>query len=237
MTGIYPDGTSTRSAENPLISKSTENTEAHVTFYVDQNGISIHVDANVGIRGAQIEFANVENDPDGIMIETELGQGYYYYVTSDKLLRTLFYDPAGQKQIEPGNHNMAEMRFIISNPDQISIDKLILVDENREKILNLLIEIVLTNETLPTSYLLYQNYPNPFNPNTTVEFDLPEDVSNLNLSIYNALGEKVAELVNASLAAGKYRYQWNAQNLAYGVYIYEIRTNNFNSVKKMMLLK
>jgi len=51
------------------------------------------------------------------------------------------------------------------------------------------------------------------------------------------LGEKVAELVNTSLAAGNYQYQWNAQNIATGMYIYELRTENFVSVKKMILLK
>jgi flagellar hook assembly protein FlgD len=70
-----------------------------------------------------------------------------------------------------------------------------------------------------------------------IEFSLPEDVSNVKLSIYNALGEKVAELVNTSLQAGKYQYEWNAQDVATGMYIYELRTNNFVSVKKMLLLK
>jgi hypothetical protein len=66
---------------------------------------------------------------------------------------------------------------------------------------------------------------------------LPEDVSSVKLSIYSILGEKVAELVNTSLVAGKYQYQWNAQNVATGMYIYELRTDKFVSIKKMMLLK
>ncbi len=51
------------------------------------------------------------------------------------------------------------------------------------------------------------------------------------------LGEKVAELVNTALTAGKYSYQWNAQNVATGMYIYELRTENFVSIKKMLLVK
>jgi len=66
---------------------------------------------------------------------------------------------------------------------------------------------------------------------------LPEDVSNVKLSIYNALGEKVAELVNGSLVAGKYQYQWNAKNVATGMYIYELKTENFVAIKKMILLR
>jgi len=57
------------------------------------------------------------------------------------------------------------------------------------------------------------------------------------LSIYNALREKVAELVNSSLVAGKYQYEWNAKNIATGIYIYELRTDKFVSVKKMVLLR
>jgi len=51
------------------------------------------------------------------------------------------------------------------------------------------------------------------------------------------LGEKVAELVNTALVAGKYSYQWNAQNVATGMYIYELRTGNFVAIRKMLLIK
>ena len=98
-------------------------------------------------------------------------------------------------------------------------------------------KLMVSGELIPAQYSLEQNYPNPFNPSTVIEFSLPEDVSNVKLSIYNALGEKVAELVNTSLTAGKYQYQWNASNVATGMYIYELRTDNFVSVKKMLLLK
>jgi hypothetical protein len=98
-------------------------------------------------------------------------------------------------------------------------------------------KLMVTGELIPAVYALEQNYPNPFNPSTVIEFSLPEDVGNVKLSIYNALGEKVAELVNTALTAGKYQYQWNAKNVATGMYIYELRTDKFVSVKKMLLLK
>jgi hypothetical protein len=90
---------------------------------------------------------------------------------------------------------------------------------------------------IPDEYDLYQSYPNPFNPSTVIEFSLPEDVASVKLSIYSALGEKVAELVNTALTAGRYSYQWNAQDIVTGMYIYELRTDKFVSVKKMLLLK
>ncbi|MBE0570828.1 MAG: T9SS type A sorting domain-containing protein [Ignavibacteriaceae bacterium] len=98
-------------------------------------------------------------------------------------------------------------------------------------------KLMVSGELIPAKYALEQNYPNPFNPSTVIDFSLPEDVANVKLSIYNTLGEKVAELVNTALAAGKYHYQWNAQNAATGMYIYELRTDNFISVKKMLFLK
>jgi len=98
-------------------------------------------------------------------------------------------------------------------------------------------KLKVTGKVVPRVYALEQNYPNPFNPSTTINFALPEDISNVKLTIYNALGEKVAELVNGSLVAGKYQYQWNAKNVATGLYIYELRTDKFVSIKKMLLLK
>ena len=92
-------------------------------------------------------------------------------------------------------------------------------------------------EALPTSYNLAQNYPNPFNPVTTIEFSLPEKAQNVKLTIYSLLGEKITELVNTSLEAGRYSYQWDGKNVATGIYIYELKTEKFVSVKKMLLMK
>jgi hypothetical protein len=51
------------------------------------------------------------------------------------------------------------------------------------------------------------------------------------------LGQKVGEIVNRTLEAGRYSYQWNAEKMASGIYIYELRTDKFISVKKMILMK
>jgi hypothetical protein len=89
---------------------------------------------------------------------------------------------------------------------------------------------------IPTEYTLYQNYPNPFNPSTTIKFGLPTN-SNVMLTIYNQLGEKIDVLVNKDLEAGLHTITWNAANLASGLYFYELRTDKFNSVKKLVLMK
>jgi hypothetical protein len=93
-----------------------------------------------------------------------------------------------------------------------------------------------SDKVVPATYALEQNYPNPFNPSTTIKFAIPE-VSNVKLTIYNALGQKVAELVNSTLEAGSYSFNWDASSVASGLYFYELNTSNFSSVKKMMLMK
>ena len=99
------------------------------------------------------------------------------------------------------------------------------------------IKLMVTGELIPDKYVLEQNYPNPFNPSTVIEFSLPENVSNARLSIYNILGEKITELVNSPLTAGRYQYKWIANNVASGMYIYELITEKFVSTKKMVFMK
>jgi hypothetical protein len=94
---------------------------------------------------------------------------------------------------------------------------------------------VQTTET-PLSYELMQNYPNPFNPTTSIKFGLPEK-ANVSLAIYNQLGEKIATLVNGELGAGYHKVEWNASNMTSGIYFYEIRTDKFSEVKKLILMK
>ncbi len=97
-------------------------------------------------------------------------------------------------------------------------------------------KLYITENLVPAVYSLEQNYPNPFNPSTMIQFSLPENSDNVKLSVFNALGQKVAELVSGSLAAGKY-ISMECPQFCTGIYMYELRTDHFVSVKKMMLLK
>jgi hypothetical protein len=87
-----------------------------------------------------------------------------------------------------------------------------------------------------TKFNLNQNYPNPFNPSTTISFSLPGS-SNVALTIFNQIGEKVEELVNKNLEAGFYTYNWDASKYSSGNYFYELKTNESKSVRKMTLIK
>jgi photosystem II stability/assembly factor-like uncharacterized protein len=88
----------------------------------------------------------------------------------------------------------------------------------------------------PANYELAQNFPNPFNPTTRIKYAVQVD-GFVNLSIYNILGEKVADVVNDIQKAGVYEVTFDASNLSSGMYIYRIKVNNFEDVKKMMIMK
>lgn len=92
------------------------------------------------------------------------------------------------------------------------------------------------SELIPSNYSLSQNYPNPFNPSTTISFTIPNNEF-VTLKVFNILGAQVATLVNENLSAGTYKYNFDARNLASGVYLYELKTGNFREFRKMNLLK
>ena len=92
-----------------------------------------------------------------------------------------------------------------------------------------------TNQ-LPTRYILHQNYPNPFNPVTKISYAIPQ-AGFVTLKVYDLLGKEVATLVNENKVAGEYVVDFNAGNLASGIYFYRINVNGFTDTKKMMVVK
>ena len=94
---------------------------------------------------------------------------------------------------------------------------------------------------LPSEYALFQNYPNPFNPSTQITFDVPISEFVM-LRVYNLLGQDVQTLINKSMAPGRYTVEWNGNDMlnndvASGVYFYELRGESFISRKKMLLIR
>lgn len=85
-------------------------------------------------------------------------------------------------------------------------------------------------------YSLVQNYPNPFNPRTNIKFQLPKS-GFVTLKVYDILGKEITTLINEDKAQGQYEVNFDASSLASGVYIYTINAGDFNSTKKMILVK
>jgi uncharacterized surface anchored protein len=96
-------------------------------------------------------------------------------------------------------------------------------------------------ELLPERSALGQNYPNPFNAQTTISIDL-QSTSNVELSVYNIVGQKITTLLNGQMTAGEHTVIWDGHDnsgheVASGIYYYKLSTDKHNETKRMTLLK
>ncbi len=85
-------------------------------------------------------------------------------------------------------------------------------------------------------YALQQNYPNPFNPTTKIRFTVPE-TSVVKLTVFNAIGEAVKDLVNNYYEVGSHEVIFNASNFASGIYFVRMESGSFVSARKITLMK
>jgi len=100
---------------------------------------------------------------------------------------------------------------------------------------------VVTGLEIPDKFQLYNNYPNPFNPITQIKFGLPKSEF-VEITIYNALGRRVKNLVSETKEAGYHAIQWDAtdnygRNVSNGVYFCQFVSKDFSRVIKMVYLK
>ncbi|MFA5870797.1 MAG: fibronectin type III domain-containing protein [Candidatus Paceibacterota bacterium] len=93
-----------------------------------------------------------------------------------------------------------------------------------------------SDNSIPTEFKLAQNYPNPFNPTTTITYQLPQS-GNVVLKVFDILGNEIKTLVNEQKEIGSYTVEFDASSLASGLYIYQLRVNDYSSIKKMILMK
>jgi len=97
-------------------------------------------------------------------------------------------------------------------------------------------EVIEVEVNAPAEYTLAQNYPNPFNPSTRISYSIPADAF-VHLSVFNSIGQKIADLVNQEVKAGNHDVIFNAASLSSGIYYYKIDADGFTSTKKMILLR
>ena len=88
----------------------------------------------------------------------------------------------------------------------------------------------------PDNYFLEQNYPNPFNPTTEISFRVPT-AQFVKLTVFNLVGQDIAELLNGFVSSGEHHIEFHAQNLSSGVYFYRLNCANFTQTKKLILLR
>ena len=93
----------------------------------------------------------------------------------------------------------------------------------------------------PESFILHDNFPNPFNPVTNISFELPM-YTDVNLTIYNLMGQSITTLVDTKMESGYHQVSWNGSDafgnqMPSGVYFYKVTTENATKTNKMLLLK
>jgi hypothetical protein len=89
---------------------------------------------------------------------------------------------------------------------------------------------------VPASFALHQNYPNPFNPSTKIKYQIPQ-TSQVQIKVFDVLGNEIETLVNEEEPAGNYEVTWDAANHTSGIYFYKLQSGNFVETKKMVLTK
>jgi hypothetical protein len=134
-----------------------------------------------------------------------------------------------------GNTNIASNYFFEDTKPQprLNIYRLKQIDNNGAIKFGSEVSV---NFTVVDNFALYQNYPNPFNPSTTINYSLPKS-GNVKLTVYNSIGNKVATIANEYKPAGNYSVQFNGSNLASGIYLYRLESDNYSAVKKFILMK
>ncbi len=192
---------------------------------------------------------------DYVVALADLTKAIEVYVKYDPLKLTPIIEPTSG-EIKLGHHDAEKgvISLIIYNPND---DEIRLhwehLDKEAESDISVLTKTtdfsdqvtvkrsMLKVISVPNEFALHDNYPNPFNPTTTFKFDVPE-LSDITISIYNLLGQKVKTFNMQNTPAGYHSISWNAMNdygdpVGAGVYLYQLRANKFVKTKKMVLLK
>ncbi len=192
---------------------------------------------DVGVGG--IQFKLIGNNIKNTRFIPSSALGQFEIVNSvlgDTANIFLIYNLNG-KVIPPGTE--ITLGRLENTNTTFSIKEVVVSDANGK---TLLTNIINNGEaSIPVEYYLSQNYPNPFNMETRIEFGLPI-TSDVEINIYNILGQRIKTIINKEMSAGKHIIKWNGKNdggsvVSSGVYIYQMKANQFIANKKLMLLK
>jgi hypothetical protein len=137
-----------------------------------------------------------------------------------------------------GNSGVTDTRGFQGVIDEIQVYDIALTKEQIETVMTgaVVADVKESKSILPAAFYLLENYPNPFNPITMINYQLPM-TNEVELSIYNLVGQKIATLVSERQAAGTYRVHWDASGFASGVYLYRLHAGNYVETKKMVLVR
>ena len=158
------------------------------------------------------------------------------------LAQNLNYTIYGVVADSVSNQPVADVLVEVINEADTTEKAIAYTDSNGYYNANLIVSgIDLFDDRLPLEFTLKQNYPNPFNPTTIIGFQLPE-ASDVQLVVYNILGQKIKTIVDQKLEAGIYSAVWdgtndNGQPVSSGVYYYQLNSGKTSMTRKMLLMK
>ncbi len=195
-------------------------------FLVDLASDTIKQDSTGG--GNIWEIVEDVETPDSLLI--------YTFDANPDSVTIVYNSQTGDVTLTPFSGFVGNISIVItvSDGELSASDTLLLVVEPA-------VGIADWEDGVPVTFDITQNYPNPFNPNTTFKFSLPK-ATDVRLTIYNVLGQKVRTLINARYQSGVHEIQWDGTNdfgmpAATGVYIYRFEAGSFIKVMKMTLMK
>jgi hypothetical protein len=236
------------------------------TIYV--SGWSTYNDPDIGAPQGSIQFYNNlrgYSRNGETFIDPNTGKVVKFCVAGDPVAGTGWYEgpgwpdgpsagdrrhvmASGSFTMAPGDTQEVVVAIIIAIGEN-NLDSITKLKEKSSEVQNYYCSNIVTNikkfpNIFPISYELKQNYPNPFNQSTVISYHLPAN-SDVELTVYDVLGQKVVNIVNEKQNIGKYEINFDAVNLTSGVYFYRLKVSgsdlgkagSFVQTKKMLLLK
>ncbi len=203
-----------------------------VTASISNGRTIISSDIPEDLRGVQLEMVGAGTESNAVSkISSEVEM---LTLSAGSNLRVGLVDLQGLEVIKKGSHTLVELE------GEYQIQSVLASDMNHRGIIPTIQQAALVT-SLPVAYELAQNFPNPFNPTTEISFSLPERAQ-VNLEIYNVLGQRVVTLANEQMEAGVHVITWDSRDtygssVASGIYLYRLNTDKFSQSRKMMLLK
>ena len=222
-----------------------------------QMGVSFDVDTETEVAGV---YVKIGYDSDKLSIGTPIltqrtGDMKLEYNMTDSGMNIVIYSMEG-KRIEPGLGSLLSIPVqpkegtIHNDALGLTIDDISLSDIEGRLIpvegLNISTSLDSHDREalLDMEFQLKQNYPNPFNPDTMVEFTIPSTSNNahVQLHIYNLQGQLIRTLINTTMFAGFHSVRWDGRDVSGkevsgGMYIYQLKVNDYVETKKMMFMK
>jgi hypothetical protein len=223
--------------ENPCYQTATvaSTAPAMLDLQVVDGQLEVVLSSPVPVAAVQFELNTTDVNLLG-MTKTDALNNMDVFNTNSSLMAVSF---TGESFTSTGA--IARVAFDTDVDGEISLDNVVVLGADGNPIDVSFVNGSVTVKGLPKVFLAAQNFPNPFNPTTTIQYQLPR-AEQVTIRVFNAAGQLVRTLVDAPLEAGYHNVVWDARNdvdaeVSSGVYFYQVTAGEFNSTKRMMLLK